>query len=284
MKHTMQKHESNYFQIKDVARQWINSVESEKDSFRDKVIYPKIVHWLGSHHSSGILEKILDVGCGQGIASKLMEQETQANIIDTNNDWWFRSAVPSKELAYCGIDGSSYLIKRAKENYPKTCEFMKASVYDMPFEDKYFDRLFSINLIMHLENPESAFDEMSRVLKPGGRFLMITANPTRYSYFEWYNMFIEPVVTKNRIEGKIKIPNATIQRNSIYTHSKNRIAMALGNAFKESRDKSFFVQKYSTTYTITPLRNPKNERYFNVNAYKAPLFCAIEGYKNKEIN
>ena len=59
-------------------------------------------------------------------------------------------------------------------------EFYLASLSAMPFEDQSFDLIFLEYVLEHVEDPTSAFREMTRVLKPGGHILILT--PNLYSY------------------------------------------------------------------------------------------------------
>ena len=59
-------------------------------------------------------------------------------------------------------------------------EFHLASLNDMPFEENSFDIVFSEYVFEHLSEPHGAFDEIRRVLKPGGRLLIVT--PNLFSY------------------------------------------------------------------------------------------------------
>ena len=59
-------------------------------------------------------------------------------------------------------------------------EFHLASLNKMPFEDNSFDVVFSEYVFEHLEEPDGAFQEIRRVLKPGGKLLVIT--PNLFSY------------------------------------------------------------------------------------------------------
>ena len=43
-----------------------------------------------------------------------------------------------------------------------------ADVCDLKFEDDYFDRIIVTCVLQHVDNPEKAFNELIRVLKPGG--------------------------------------------------------------------------------------------------------------------
>ncbi len=51
-----------------------------------------------------------------------------------------------------------------------------ADAADLPFEDGYFDLVFSSNVLEHVDQLEEAFIEMKRVLAPGG--IMIHSMPT----------------------------------------------------------------------------------------------------------
>ena len=63
---------------------------------------------------------------------------------------------------YTGLDISP----SAGRHYHKP--FVAASATDMPFPDGTFDAIWTINVLEHIPNPESALVEMRRVLKPGG--------------------------------------------------------------------------------------------------------------------
>mgnify|MGYP005654211001 CR=1 FL=1 len=51
-----------------------------------------------------------------------------------------------------------------------------ADAADLPFEDDSFDLIFSSNVLEHVEQLDVAFNEMKRVLAPGG--MMIHSMPT----------------------------------------------------------------------------------------------------------
>jgi len=91
-------------------------------------------------------DRILDVGCGKGFI-----------LYD------FLSAVPG--VSVTGIDISTYAIEHAKEEVKP---FLKAgNATDLPFDDKSFDLVISINTIHNLFNYEldRALREIERVGK-----------------------------------------------------------------------------------------------------------------------
>jgi SAM-dependent methyltransferase len=75
----------------------------------------------------------------------------------------------------CGVD----LDPRVVDN-PLLDEGRIANVERIPYEDDRFDVVFSDNVLEHLYEPEEAFREVARVLKPGGVFLFKTPNKWHY--------------------------------------------------------------------------------------------------------
>jgi SAM-dependent methyltransferase len=51
----------------------------------------------------------------------------------------------------------------------------------LPFEDAYFDLVYSWAVVEHLENPAPLFEDLYRVIKPGGWLCAWT--PNRFGYF-----------------------------------------------------------------------------------------------------
>ncbi|MDH4118072.1 MAG: methyltransferase domain-containing protein [Acidimicrobiia bacterium] len=92
-------------------------------------------------------ERILEVGCGRGHLTKLLEGIGVDVIgIDANPE--------ASELA-----GS----ERVKHMYAES----------LTFDDDSFDKIVSVHAIEHIPQLEQALGEMARVLKPGGRALFV---------------------------------------------------------------------------------------------------------------
>lgn len=58
--------------------------------------------------------------------------------------------------------------------------YVKASIYEVPFDDSTFDHAVSINVVNHLDRPELAIKELARVTKPGSTLLFNYANLNSY--------------------------------------------------------------------------------------------------------
>jgi len=75
-----------------------------------------------------------------------------------------------------GIDVSEQALEaarsRAKERNLSNVEFVHASVLSVPFPDDMFDYVISSGVILLTPDPKKAFDELVRVLKPGGTLFL----------------------------------------------------------------------------------------------------------------
>ena len=90
--------------------------------------------------------------------SKLIKGETlDIGGEKTNNvDHWNKQNLNNVKIKYLNIDN------RYNPDY-------LGSVYEIPVKDSYFDSILCFELIEHLEFPNEAIKEISRVLKIGGR-------------------------------------------------------------------------------------------------------------------
>lgn len=102
---------------------------------------------------------ILDIGCGGGrTVSRLAELATDGKVY--------------------GIDHSSDCVKWSKE-YNKgllnkgRVEIIHTGVENMPFKDNLFDLVVAVETIYFWPDIADCFKEIKRVLKPGGRFLIV---------------------------------------------------------------------------------------------------------------
>ncbi|MCP6726931.1 MAG: class I SAM-dependent methyltransferase [Patescibacteria group bacterium] len=99
-------------------------------------------------------ERVLEIGCNKGmLLRKLQKRNVDAIGIDVN-----KKAVQKKVV---------------DEVYEMNAENLK-------FKNESFDKIYSVHTIEHIPNLKKAFKEMDRVLKPGGRIVLIyPAEPIR---------------------------------------------------------------------------------------------------------
>ena len=90
---------------------------------------------------------------------------------------WDKSNVTRPYKESCRVVGID-LDPRVGSKYHS--EFHLGSISAMPFADESVDIILSEYVMEHVEEPAGAFQEMVRVLKPGGCLLLLT--PNLYSY------------------------------------------------------------------------------------------------------
>ena len=100
-------------------------------------------------------KRILDVGCGMG--QTLIAAQLPANV-----------------EAY-GVDCDSEAVEAGRRVVPSNIKLLSASGENLPFEDEYFDLVFSRVALPYM-NINKALREFARVLKPGGD-LWLTLHP-----------------------------------------------------------------------------------------------------------
>tara|TARA_Y100000034_G_C6907469_1_gene421595 strand:+ start:3351 stop:4154 length:804 start_codon:yes stop_codon:yes gene_type:complete len=122
------------------------------------------------------VKKFLDAGCGTG-----------RHLIN----------LPDHVKLY-GLDGSGPMIEEAKKKV-KNAKFFVSDVEKMPFPDNYFDVVISVRVLQHLTDHDRAVKEMCRVLKKGGK--MIVMNYNRYTLLNLYK-----IIRKNKIRNLFGFP------------------------------------------------------------------------------
>lgn len=103
---------------------------------------------------------VLDAGCGTGYGTYELSKSARKVI---------------------GIDISKEAIDFCKNNYAQpNIEFLEMDIRNMKFEEDFFDCMVSFETLEHIEEQEKFLEEVKRVLKPGGLFIIST--PDRESY------------------------------------------------------------------------------------------------------
>lgn len=93
---------------------------------------------------------VLEVGCGGGAFARAIKRHRS-------------------EFEVIGSDLSRGVIRAARK-IGGGVDYRQADVYKLPFADLSFDAVVSFDVWEHLEKPAKAFQEVYRVLKPGGIF------------------------------------------------------------------------------------------------------------------
>ncbi|MDJ0846489.1 class I SAM-dependent methyltransferase [Crocosphaera sp.] len=115
-------------------------------------LHKRLLSYLSLPHPA----YVLDLGCGTG---RLLN----------------RLAANFPDLQGIGVDLSPRMLKEAREtnqHHPRLI-FTRGNAESLPCADNEFDAVFNTISFLHYPNPQQVFKEVSRVLKPQGRFYLV---------------------------------------------------------------------------------------------------------------
>jgi ubiquinone/menaquinone biosynthesis C-methylase UbiE len=141
------------------AEFWVTIIREHRDRYRTELTDPAVLEAIGP--VNGL--HVLDAGCAEGYLSRAL---AQAGALAT------------------GIDSSTALINAARakaidDGLPAT--FDVGSVYELPYTDNAFDLIVCNHVINDLEDPAKPIREFGRVLRAGGRLVILMLHPCFYN-------------------------------------------------------------------------------------------------------
>lgn len=113
----------------------------------------------------------LDAGCGKwGSAARILIRNGRKVI---------------------GVDVEKEIDRKLLRN--KNFNYVVANIENLPFKDYCFDQIACIAVLEHVAQDKLAAEELKRILKPGGKLLLITTSSFwRFPYYR----FMQPLVPK----------------------------------------------------------------------------------------
>ena len=101
---------------------------------------------------------MVDVGCGGGFNIKRLIEKSANGVV-------------------FGVDISETSVKKSKavnkKYLGKRCDVYRASADELPFDDNVMELVTAFETVYFWQNMEDCFLEIKRVLKPGGKFVII---------------------------------------------------------------------------------------------------------------
>lgn len=133
--------------------------------------------------------------------NRLLPANQQHNVLDIGTGPGFFTII-LEELGYnsiTGVDVSEKMLEVARENiqtYGKensSIQVLQMDAQNLEFETESFDIIVSRNLTWNLQNPQQAYSEWLRVLKPNGALFIFDAS--------WYS-FLQNESLEKEFEAK----------------------------------------------------------------------------------
>jgi SAM-dependent methyltransferase len=178
----------------------------------------------------------------------------------------------------CGLDVS--------EEVKANAALSESFVYDgtkFPFSNRKFDLCVSNYVLEHVPNPIEHFNEVSRVLKPDGKFIFRTPNLCHYvTFMSWLLPTRAHLALANRLRGlgsSAHDPYPTLYRANT-AGVLRRLGKSTGMPVQELR----FIEKEPSYGRVHPLffyPMMAYERFVNSAPYFAPIRINILGVLKK---
>ena len=163
------------------------------------------------------MARILDLGCGDGFFSFVLSKRKNNKVI--------------------GIDLSKESIKIAKKRYPNI-EFKVMDIEKTTFTKAYFDEVYAMDVLEHVDHLNDALNEVERIIKKRGRLIINVPHPKsekwllkiRPSYFKeihhvriFKEKELDSMITKMGFNLVLKKRMGFLQHLELYFLFKRRI-------------------------------------------------------------
>lgn len=180
----------------------------------------KVVKLVGENNP----QQILDIATGTGDLALMMSELNPEKIV--------------------GLDISEGMLqvgrqKIAKANLSNKIKMIVGDSENIPFPDNTFDAITVSFGVRNFENLDKGLTEILRVLKPGGKFVILeTSNPTKFPFkqgYKLYTNYILPIIGKLFSKDKVAYSYLSETANSFpFGKAFNNILQK--NGFKNAKN------------------------------------------------
>ena len=140
------------------AEFWIRIIRQRLDPFRTELTDAAVLKAL----APGRGETVLDAGCGEGYLTRRLAGRGADAV---------------------GVDRSAGLIGAAVAaggRPPGRARFLLGDLRSLPLAGRSFDAVLCNHSLNELRSPQPAFSEFARILRPGGRLVVLMLHPCFY--------------------------------------------------------------------------------------------------------
>jgi len=211
----------------------------EYDALRESIESIDYSYWLHEYRDfKG--KKVLDVGSGNGyVLSKYATEGAEVYGVDIAPA---SISLCQKRFEYLGLES----------------DFRVADAQRLPFEDNTFDCVCSMGVLHHVPDTQKAIDEIKRVLKPGGRLIVMFYH--RYSAKYQWNYRLRSWLTEKSMQQLVnEFDGIGNPKGSVYSKSElaemlygfKNLEMSIG--FLQSWDIIFRGRRFIPDVVFKPL-------------------------------
>ncbi len=137
------------------AKWWKDTFTGGRDEEYDSLIIPLILDLADGDGP------VLDIGSGEGQIARAI-------------------AAKNRGISVVGIDPSDAQLRNALSAdaaYGNRISYVRGTAEELPFRENSYAMAICCLVIEHTVNPDSVLTEVARVLKPGGKFILLINHP-----------------------------------------------------------------------------------------------------------
>jgi len=228
--------------------------------YQKNIVFPGTFRMLDLKKGS----RVLDLACGQGVFSRFLDKEGMQAV---------------------GLDLSEELIQFARKRSPKKIRYETGDAADPNIlKDEQFDAGACLLAVQNMESLEPVLRNVHRLLKPGGRFVMVMTHPCfripRQTHWGWDD---EKKIMYRRTdlylsESDIPILTPPMARSKVYTVTYHRPLQAYFDAVSGAGLVVDGMEEWISDKSSQPGKRAKAE---NRARNEIPLFLALRTLKVK---
>jgi ubiquinone/menaquinone biosynthesis C-methylase UbiE len=241
-----------------VSEWYDNYLEENADSYQEKVIWPNLLRII----SPKAPMKILDLACGQG---------------------FFSRKLASLGVHVIGADISKELIEKAVARSPEI-KFVVTPAHNLNFAKReYFDVVLCVLAIQNIQNISDVFSEVQKVLKKGGKFILVLNHPAfRIPQRSSWGFDEKNNIQYRRIDGYMSSKTIEIDMNPGKFKKNKTLSYhrSLQDFFKTFSKNGFIVSGLEEWVSHKKSQKGGRGRAEDVSRKEIPLFMMLEATKN----
>lgn len=135
-------------------------------------------------------DRVLDIGFGNGYLIKQLAEKKEG---------YFYGIEISNDMLKIGYNRNYELIKQGK------IHLTKGNVMAIPFDNSFFDKIYTVNTVYFWEDLDKSLSEIKRVLKPNGIFINVIYSKqwldnikyTQYGFLKYTPRDLEEATLRN---------------------------------------------------------------------------------------
>ncbi len=137
---------------------------SHKNPFIDWLFWERLkIAYKYASSNGKTKNKILDFGCGSGVLSYMLAKKNHC-------------------ITACDVEFSPLKLLKKMIMFPSNINFIEGDILYKTLEDNYFDIIYAMDVLEHIDNLEPYIKLFDRLLTPNG--LILISGPTENTFYK----------------------------------------------------------------------------------------------------